>query len=197
MNPLARASVLPVPCTKRITITFPFPPRSPPRCSAPSAPPFSLSVATKLECASPSTAESKITTGIPASTALCTIFFCARRFSGASAMPSTPRLIMFSMILFCSAISVSVTVPSQRIDTPCASAAARAPSSTVSQNSLPVLLGMTPRVIAASSVPAPSVSERVEGDSPPEHAGRRGATRAANRIARGCFMVGSDGSPLL
>ena len=111
-------------------------------------------MATKLVWALPSTAESKITTGMPAATAFSTSFCIALGLSGASAMPSTPRLTMFSMIFFCSAISVSVSAPSHLMLTPSSLAASLAPTSTVSQNSPPVLLGITAKV--SDSFPAPA-----------------------------------------
>src|SRR5581483_11768030 len=79
-------------------------------------------------------------------------------------MPSTLRLTMFSMILFCSAISVSVTVPSHFRLTPRSWAALRAPLATVSQNSPPVLLGMAASVSflsAAGAVNVGSASARI------------------------------------
>jgi hypothetical protein len=59
---------------------------------------------------------------------------------------------MFSMILFCSARSVSTCAPSHLMATPRWLAAARAPSSTVSQNSPPVLLGITAKVSGSVSL---------------------------------------------
>ena len=91
-----------------------------------------------------SSAESKITTGIPLATAASTGSTSACASSGASTIPSTPAAIAFWTSWICWTRSSSFCGPCQITSTfPSSSAALSVPAWSVFQNSCVVPLGIT------------------------------------------------------
>ena len=125
-----------------------------------SLPAARLSVATKLLCTSPCSAESNTTTGIFDRLASLTTFRSALSLSGASTIPLTPWAVNCWTRSICCFRSSSLSGPFQMTSTSSSLDAFTAPACTAFQNSWVVPLGMTAIFsLAPPALPDPSAAE--------------------------------------